>query len=95
MAAPAEGSIQVDNVTQLLTNALIDSGVVGIDEAVEQPILNRAFTQANWLLAQWARKRWLFATLRNLHVTGYSCAIMAPAKRQATCARCKNILVFA
>ena len=59
MPEPAEGALGVDNVTQLLTNALTDAGVVGIDEAIEQPMLNRAFIQANWLLAQWARKRWL------------------------------------
>lgn len=64
-APPAEGLIPVDNVTQLLTNSLTDAGVVGIDEAVEQPILNRAFTQANWLLAQWARKRWLCYRLQD------------------------------
>ena len=56
---PAEGPIPVDSVIGLLTNALVDAGIVGIDEDIEQPILNRAFTQANWLLAQWARKRWL------------------------------------
>lgn len=59
MANPSEGALQIDNVSQLLQNALVDAGVVGLDEAVEQPVLNRAFTQANWLLAQWARKRWL------------------------------------
>jgi hypothetical protein len=59
MPEPAEGALGVDNVTQLLTNALTDAGVTGVDEAIEQPILNRAFIQANWLLAQWARKRWL------------------------------------
>ena len=58
-APPAEGPLPVDNVGQLLTNALTDAGVIGIDEAIEQPMLNRAFKQANWLLAQWARKRWL------------------------------------
>lgn len=59
MAAPAEGVIQVDNYQTLVTNALIDGGIVGIDEDVEQAILIRAFRQANWLTAQWARKRWL------------------------------------
>lgn len=59
MANPAEGALPVDSVGALLTNALVDAGIVGIDESIEQPILNRAFTQANWLLAQWARKRWL------------------------------------
>lgn len=57
--APEEGIIQPDNCQQLLTNALQDAGVLGIDEAIEQPMLNRAFRQVNWLLAQWARKRWL------------------------------------
>lgn len=59
MAPPEEPALPVDNVQQLLTNSLTDGGIVGIDEAIEQPVLNRAFTQANWLLAQWARKRWL------------------------------------
>ncbi len=59
MAVPAEGALPVDNVTQLLTNALTDAGIIGIDESIEQPMLTRAMTQANWLLAQWARKRWL------------------------------------
>lgn len=56
---PSESGIKVDNVQQLLTNMLVDAGIVGIDEEIEQPILNRAFTQINWLLAQWARKRYL------------------------------------
>jgi len=58
-AAPAEQALPIDNCQQLLTNALMDAGIIGIDEPIEQPMLNRAFTQANWLLAQWARKRWL------------------------------------
>lgn len=56
---PNEQALQVDNVTDLLTNALQDAGIVGIDEAIEQPVLNRAFRQLNWLLATWQRKRWL------------------------------------
>jgi hypothetical protein len=56
---PIEPALPVDSCGDLLTNALVDAGIVGIDEAVEQPIINRAFRQANWLLAQWARKRWL------------------------------------
>lgn len=59
MAEPAEGALPIKTVEDLLRNALTDAGVIGIDEDLEQPILNRAFTQANWLLAQWARKRWL------------------------------------
>ena len=56
---PNEPALQVDDVQQLLTNMLVDAGIVGIDEAIEQPVLNRAFTQINWLLATWARKRYL------------------------------------
>jgi hypothetical protein len=59
MAEPAEGVLPVDTVGDLMTNALQDAGVVGIDESIETPMLTRAFRQANWLLAQWARKRWL------------------------------------
>ena len=59
VAAPNEPVIPIDNVQQLLQNALVDAGIVGIDEAIEQPVLNRAFIQVNWLLAQWARKRYL------------------------------------
>jgi hypothetical protein len=62
---PTEPILPIDNVEQLLTNALCDAGVIGIDEAPDQPILNRAFTQANWLLAQWARKRWLVYRLQD------------------------------
>lgn len=56
---PTEGNVPVDNVQTLLENMLVDAGITGIDEAIEQPVLNRAFRQVNWLLAQWARKRWL------------------------------------
>ncbi len=59
MPPPTESAITVDTCQALLTNALQDGGIVGIDESIEPSYLNRAFTQANWLLAQWARKRWL------------------------------------
>lgn len=54
---PSEPALKIDNVQQLLENMLVDAGIVGIDEAIEQPVLNRAFIQVNWMLAQWARKR--------------------------------------
>lgn len=59
MAVPAEVAIPVDKCGDLLTNALQDAGIAGIDEDIEPAYLTRAFRQANWLLAQWARKRWL------------------------------------
>lgn len=58
-SSPAEPAILVDTCQGLLTNALVDAGIVGIDEDIETPVINRAFIQANWLLAQWARKRFL------------------------------------
>lgn len=69
MPAPSELALVIDSCQALLTNALVDGGIVGIDEAIEQPILNRAFTQANWLLAQWARKRWLVYRIQDYSVT--------------------------
>jgi hypothetical protein len=66
---PAEaGNIPVDTCGALLTNMLVDSGVIGVDEAIEPAMLNRAFTQVNWLLAQWARKRWLVYRIQDYSV---------------------------
>jgi hypothetical protein len=56
---PNEPVLPIDTVGDLLINALTDAGIVGIDEAVEQPIINRAFRQANWKIALWNQKRWL------------------------------------
>jgi hypothetical protein len=55
VANPAEGVLPVDTVNDLLVNALQDAGIVGIDESVERAYLTRAFRQANWVLAEWAR----------------------------------------
>ena len=66
---PSEPALSVDSVQQLLTNALVDAGIIGIDEAIEQPILNRAFMQANWLLATWARKRWMVYRIQDYAFT--------------------------
>lgn len=68
MPPPIEPALPVDTVGDLLTNALQDGGIVGIDESVETPILTRAFRQANWLLAQWARKRWLCYRIQDYSV---------------------------
>jgi hypothetical protein len=65
---PAEGRVAVDNVGQLITNALQDGGIVGIDEDLEDIVVNKAFRHANWLLAQWARKRWLVYSLTDYAV---------------------------
>src|ERR1035437_4948317 len=65
---PVEPALPVDTCGQLLTNMLIDAGVVGIDESIEPEILNRAFKQVNWLIAQWARKRWLVYRIQDYSV---------------------------
>ena len=62
------GNQPIDSCGALLTNMLVDAGVVGVDEAIEPAMLNRAFTQVNWLLAQWARKRWLCYRLEDYAV---------------------------
>lgn len=46
-------------VSDLCTDALADSGVVGDDQVPEAGQINRAFRLANDMLAQWNRKRWL------------------------------------
>lgn len=68
MAVPAEGVLPVDTVGDLLTNSLQDAGIVGLDESIEPIMLTRAFRQANWLLAQWARKRWLCYRIQDYSV---------------------------
>lgn len=60
---PSEPALPVDNVGQLIQNALEDGGIIGIGEDIEQEILNKAFRHANWLLTEWARKRWLVYSL--------------------------------
>lgn len=57
------------NVTQLLTDALMDAGVVGIDEAIENPMLNRAFRAANNFIAETNRSRYMLFYLRTYGVT--------------------------
>src|SRR6266481_10026842 len=68
MPAPTEPALVIDSCQALVTNALIDAGIVGIDESIEPSFLNRAFTQVNWLLAQWARKRWLCYRIQDYSV---------------------------
>lgn len=63
LGGPSEPVLAVDNVGQLIQNALEDGGIIGVDETPEQIIINKAFRHANWLLAQWARKRWLVYSL--------------------------------
>lgn len=59
LGGPSEPVLTVDNVGQLLQNALEDGGIVGIDEAIEQAYMTKALRHANWLLVQWQVQRWL------------------------------------
>jgi hypothetical protein len=74
MAPPIEPALPVDNVGDLLTNALIDAGIVGIDESIEPAYLTRAFRQANWLLSQWSAKRWLVYRIQDYSVVSTGAA---------------------
>ncbi len=62
-------AITVPTVQQIITDALIDAGIVGLESAIEQPILNRSLTQANYLLSQWQRKRFMVYHLVTYNVT--------------------------
>lgn len=66
--APAEPVLPIDTCGDLITNMLQDAGIVGLDEAPEAIQLNRALRQINWLLAQWARKRWLAYRIQDYSV---------------------------
>ena len=66
---PSDPVLPIDTVGELLTNALVDGGIVGIDESIEQPILNRALKQYNWLISQWSRKRWLNYRIQDYAIT--------------------------
>lgn len=46
-------------VEALLTETLIIGGIVGIDESVEQPVLNIALNLANDLISQWQHERYM------------------------------------
>lgn len=54
MALPVIPSAQT-----IITSALLKAGIVGIDEAIEQPVLNEALNDANDMLAQWNHQRYL------------------------------------
>lgn len=63
--APAQQAPAPAVVSALLTDALITAGIVGIDESVEQPILNKALTIANRMIAQWQHERYMVYQLKD------------------------------
>lgn len=56
---PNEPSINPPTAQALCEQALRKAGIVGIDESIEQPVLNDAFDDLNDLLIQWQRNRYL------------------------------------
>jgi len=43
----------------LIALALVDAGIVGQGQTAKAEDTNNAFTRFNWMVSQWARKRWL------------------------------------
>lgn len=64
---PNEPALPIPTVTDILSIALRKAGIVGIGEAIETTVLNDAFSDANDLLAQWQRNRYLV-----YHLVDYS-----------------------
>lgn len=53
-AAPPPSTVEV-----LLTDALTTGGIVGIDEAIEPGVLNKALNIANRMISQWQHERYM------------------------------------
>lgn len=51
---------------EIITLALKDSGVLGVGQTALAEDANDAFTRLNYMLAQWARKRWLVWHLKDV-----------------------------
>lgn len=56
---PNEVAIPVPNAQAICEFSLRKAGIVGIDEDIEQPVLNDAFADLNDLLVQWQANRYL------------------------------------
>jgi hypothetical protein len=52
-------------VSALLTDALVTGGIVGLDEAPEQLVINKALTVANRMIAQWQHERYMVYQLQD------------------------------
>lgn len=62
---PNEPALKVPTAGEICSAALLKAGIVGYDETIEPIILNQAFADANDLLAQWQRNRYLIYRLVN------------------------------
>lgn len=63
MPIPAPSTIKT-----LLTDALMDAGIVGLDEVIEDPMLNRTLRAYNRMLAQWNSDRLMIFHLKDYAV---------------------------
>lgn len=59
----------MSTVNDLLTLALIDSGVTGQGQIPSAEDIQNALTRVNYMIAQWNRKRWLIYNLTDVFVT--------------------------
>lgn len=57
MTAPLDPNLM--SVRIMLTQALIDAGVVGLGQQPSADQITRALTRLNWTVAQWRTKRWM------------------------------------
>jgi hypothetical protein len=57
--APAQQLPAPYVVSALLAEALMIGGIVGIDESIEQPVINLSLNIANDLIAQWQHERYM------------------------------------
>jgi len=64
--APAQQLPLPTNVGALLTDALVTAGVVGLDESIEPAVINKAFTIANRMIAQWQHERYMVFRLEDV-----------------------------
>jgi hypothetical protein len=53
----------------IITMALKTAGVIGVGQAPQPEDISDAFTQLNWLMSQWARKRYLVYRLQDVGLT--------------------------
>lgn len=63
MPIPAPSTIKT-----LITDALMDAGIIGIDEVAEDPVLNRTLRAYNRMLSQWNTDRFMIYHLKTYSV---------------------------
>lgn len=56
-------------VTKLINLSLKDAGIIGVGQTPNAEDSNDALTRLNWMISQWARKRWLIWALETLSKT--------------------------